>query len=494
MITKDYQNIADIFMEISAEPVLRRRQALFLELYSENDMYKTFLCHAVSLSVALDNVLDVSPRVTPNSHRIAFSDAAGNVLYHILEGNNRKAKKELYKFPHYLQVILSFIFTKRILSQLSNEFLFNTIENLDTLPQLLAGFINLPEEEADVFLEEEVSFSRKNLVTLPFMLLKRPKKQRIQGKLYYLISRGGTVSTNIRNKSVKEYLAKKCSLTEYGIIVSVVFNKKRGRVKYIQPVILSQSPDDIKNYYKGTAKGFPKSEEFHKYFSAPPSTIEVSVKHLQRISQISDMLTTRGMLDNGNLVLHKDGIAILHNKPKIKKAKVIDYFLNDDYEPIGYRVNIEGHIYDLQCTVTSDDVDRGIDGLFLNVKQTLFLGEVVKNEFSSVLSSRYRECALCGGVYRLISKYCCFDCNAMLFKVAASDISKHFELTNLRPYKPGVKFSLDKYRIEFLNKSVRFIEDFSLVKGKQLRLPYNWWDRDKWPHESSNFKSLSNIE
>ena len=486
MTTKELINVADIFLEISGEAVLKRRQGHFLDLYNLNEEHKSFLTRLAALSLALNTSLDIIPKITINTLDLPFSEAAGKVFYYVLEGEDRKARKELHKLPHYLQVILSFVLTKKIITQVSHEFLFNILDIIPTLPEMLSKFVILPTEipKEEPFLEKVVSFSSPEAITFPFSIVKRARAQRTRGKLYYLVKGAKGISSNIPNKMVKDYLAKGCDLTQYGLIISLVFNKKKSRVKYVQIITFSEDPYKTKEYFQGKAKELPKQLKFNQHFKVPPQTIDIVVKYPLTIDSEEEFKNSPWLLLNGNLILYKSGISILENKAYKVRGKVVDWLLSDKYEPLGYKVLVQGTIYDVRCTISNSDVDRGIEGLFLNLKQTRFMGEVIRTDYFSALSHKFRECALCGKVESLISKHLCYTCHTKLFKIAVATPMDKFEYDETPPFKSGITFPIYKFDVTFTDVSVSFEENLELVKGEQLRLPCDWWDKDEWRWKS----------
>ena len=486
MTTDELLNIAEVLQNISGEAILKRRQSYFYDLYTLDNNHKTFLTHLASLSIALNSSQDLGPKITINTSRIPFSEALGKVLYFLLEDDLVKTRRELHKLPHYLQVIISFTLSKRLASQLTQEFLLNTLDNFETLPELLSIFdISMHSPiPAEIFLEKSISFSSSGEITYPFWLVKRTKAQRNTGKLYYLTKGPEGVSTNIPNKMVKDYLAKSCNLTQYGIIISMVFNKKKSRIKYIQPILFDTDIDSIKRYYKGKGNYTPLLLPFFGQFKQPPSTIEVGLKTATYISNKEDLLDTPWKLLNGNLLLYSTGISTLSNKSYKVRGKVVDWLLNEEYEPLGYKVLVSNTVHNVRCTITNSDIDRGIENLYLNLKETKFLGETVRMEYFAQLSYKFRECALCGAVESLISKYLCYKCHTRLFKVASASTLDRFEYDLEVPFKAGVKFPMYKYDVEFSEESIGFTENMALVRGKQLRLPADWWSKEDWVWES----------
>ena len=481
MTDLDLRKVADVFAEISGEVILKRRQNLFLSLYNLDNRYKSFLGSLASLSLALNNTLDVLPKATIKNDYSPFSESFGKVLYFLLEEDFRGARRELHKQSSYLQVIFAFVLNKKIITQLTHEFLFNTLDDLEPLAKLLGGFVKIPLEEPKVFLEKVVSFSSSDVIEEPFYLLRRTKLHRTSGKLYYLTNNGGVISSNITNKMVRTYLTKSCTLTKYGVLASVVFNKKKSRVKYVQVLYFSEDLEHIKELYTGKS---PKLRvpvlNMMQFFSKAPATIEVTFANPKEVVDIWQLPTTKGYLDNGNIIVHKGGIAVLANKPKTVKAKVIDYLLDEDtYEPLGFLVNTETGTYEVRCVVTNDIIDMGIDDLYINVKQTKFLDEVIKTEFNSILSNKYRTCALCGETERLLTRFLCYSCHTTLFKQAVSHTGS-FEFDLIAPAIPGTELIIEKYNIKFLEVSVGFTENLTLIKGKQQRLVYDWWSRENW--------------
>ncbi len=473
-------NIASVFQDISGEVILKRRQKYFSELYNLDEEHKTFLTQLASLSIALNYSQDLGPKISINIAQIPFSEALGRVLYFLLEDDLVKTRRELHKLPHYLQIIISFTITKKLIMQLTQEFLLNILDNFYTLPELLSIFVILPEKVEEHFLEKTVSFSSSEEVSYPFFITKRPKSQRNNGKLYYLVKTPKGVTTNITNKMVKDYLVKYCNLSQYGIIISLVFSKKKSRVKYVQVVLFDEDYQNIKDYYVGKGKYIPKLMDFKTHFKKPPATIEVSSKGCDLITSPEELSKETWRLLNGNLLLYPTGISMLENKAYRVRGKVVDWLLDDNYEPLGYKVLVGGTIHDVRCTITSEDIDKGIEGLYLNLKETKFMGNTIKMEYFAKLSHKFRECALCGNVESLISKYLCYTCHTRLFKVASASTLKLFEYDKIKPFKAGVEFPMYKYTVKFSEVSIAFTENLELVKGKQLRLPYNWWNKEDW--------------
>ena len=482
METDKLLNIADTFMEISGEVILKRRQGYFLDLYMIDDEHKSFLRSLVSLSVSLNSSFDILPKININATDIPLSDALGRVFYYILEGNTKLAKKELHKLPHYLQVIISFVLTNKIISQVTHEFIFGLLEDLETMPQLLTGFVKLPESLGqDIFLEKDVCFSSSNELTLPFYIVKRAKAQRTRGKLFYITKDNMGVTSNIPNKLVKDYLAKQCKLHKYGLIISMVFNKKKSRIKYVQVISFSEDSKAIKDYFKGKGDLNKVGKlKFWDYFKEAPQTVEVMQKQPILIEDIVELIDNPYTLLNGNLSLHSNGISIIQNKSYKVKGKVVDWLLSQDYEPLGYKVLVDGVVYNVRCFISNEEVDEGIEELYLNLKQTKFMGKIVKMEFFAKLSNKYRQCALCGVVENLTHSGLCYPCFAKLLKVASSATLDRFEYDLVEPFKAGHTLSLHKYDLVFSEVSVGFTENLGLVKGRQLSLPYAWWEREEW--------------
>lgn len=480
MIEEDLRKVAEVFADISSEVILKRRQNLFISLYNLDNKFKAFLSNTVALSLALNTDFDISPKATINNAPEPFSEALGKVIYFVLEGDIKKTRRELHKLPSYLQIIISFIVSKKLVKQLTHEYLFNILDSLEPYSKLLTTFVKLPESEPEVNLEKVVSFSRNSEVATPFYIMKRTKLHTNQGKLYYLTNNGGTISSNITNKMVKQYFSKYSRLTKYGVIISMVFNRKKSRVKHVQVLYFTRDISTLKGIYTGKSSELSKpSVDFWANFRTPLPTIDVSFKTPNYVTDIDvgDIKLYKG----GNIILHSGGISTISDKSYTVKAKVVDYLIDEDtYEPLGFRVKTDTGIYDVKCNIVEDTLDRGINDLYINVKQTEFMGKVAKTEFSSILSNRYRTCALCGETKRLLTEHLCFECNATLYKVAVSSNMKMFEFDKIPPAISGVTMKIYKFDVVFSEVSVGFSENLGLVKGKQLRLPYNWWDRGEW--------------
>ena len=492
MTELELRNIAEVFSKISGEVILKRRQTLFLSLYNLDDRHKSFLINTISLSLALKTHLDVSPRVTINNAYKPFSESIGKVLYYAFAEDFVGTRRELKKLPNYLQGICSFILGNKLILQLTHEFLFNMINQIQPYSKLVTEFITLPSEEPVENLEKLVSFSRNLDLKFPFKVLRRSKAHRTKGKLYYLTKSGEGVKTNISLKNVKDYLSTQCNLTEYGVIISLVYNKRKSRVRHIQIVALLDNPIELKKLYTGKTKSMvPTLDSFWNYFSKPQKNLEVTVKQPVMVTSVVNMTTNPHLLDNGNIIIHDKGIALLDNKPKATRGRVIDWLLDDSYEPLGYKVKVDDKVIDVVCKITNEDLEDGIENTYLNLRQTMFLGEVIRTEYFGILSSKYGECALCGKVDRLISKYLCYTCHTTLYKVlASSTLSVIFLKEDKPPHTQGVKFNMDKYECEFVDDGMRFRKNLDLVKGKQQRLIYNWWDKEDWKWESYKNASI----
>ncbi len=483
----DYYRIAEVFLEIRKESVLKRRQNLFEELYNSSEDAAKFLTILVSIAVALEQSIHINPKVSMNNSEIDFGVVFGNLYFLTALSDTKKLRTEFYKLPFYAQVIISFTLSKRVISQVGFDFIFERVSDIIPLHSLVEDFLIIPEDNEIEYLEKEYTFSNSTDISYPFALIPRTKAHRQSGKLYYLVNGPKGVQSNVQNGIVRKFLATKCKLTNYGVIFSMVFNKKKSRIKYVQILLLSESPKDIKNLYVG------KSEDYitilsHplEFFSEPSATIQLSHKTDRPIASYEDLLNKKGNLTTGNIIVHKNGIGILKNVPKTFKAKVLDWYLNDDYEPIGYIVDVSGISYKVRCSITNDDVEKGIDGLYLNVKVTEFLGNVVRVEYFSRLSNWYGECALCGNINTLHKNGLCWPCNSRLFKLANENTHYTFSVS-VDVFKNGWEGHSDKYDIYFLNGEIVFKKNLELVRGRQTRLPYNWWDKDKWGIETFGY-------
>ncbi len=202
------------------------------------------------------------------------------------------------------------------------------------------------------------------------------------------------------------------------------------------------------------------------------------VNTLEELSDIPKAVTQK------NLILHKFGIFKIKPKVYVHNYKILDYWLDDNFEPIGFILDSNIQI---PCTVTDTMLSRGLKDLYVSVGEVTFNGGVLDRTFRKFLGSSYGSCAKCGSVVSLKKTGVCYRCSGRLFRWAVEASSATEEVvihTDVADTSYTGYFYTRK--VTFSDGKITFSPCEGCWKGKQGFLPYDFWDKDKGT-QTTNF-------
>jgi hypothetical protein len=475
------KEIADKLLEISSEPVRKRRQTLFYSIYEK---YEGVLHPIISLSLVLKGSINVTPKENFSEKYTSFSNFLGKLVYFYINDEKQLLIKEIKRSPKDWQVIAQWIFSDKFRTALTSEYLFTILPNVLTLEELNNGFIKIPEYVDTKNSRHTVVLSDEpEKISYPFYFVRISTKIRQRGTLRYWYKDGEDIITNVTSKVVKDYL-EDTFLGKFKIgVILVTATEKLGSHKWnIQPIIVSEDVDMLKKLYKGHgSEDFAENSRLMLYKTFKNSSNLIKVHHTKPIlcNTIHDLGKLNGGLVNNNILLHKEGFSKLNYKVNNKYYKVYDYLFNDDFEPIGLKLlDNNGDIVEVTTKITDEFVERGIEGVYAKVGVYTLEDETLKTEFLQLMNKRYSECAICGMIASLKKTGICWQCSGRLFRLAVSNGDKiEFEDNKLMTTKTKIGFTtfIYKYEVGFTETTMKFKECEWCWKGKEQYLPYDWW-------------------
>ncbi len=119
--------IAAALLEISAEPIQRRRQAIFADIFADN---KEGIQNLISLEIACKFNISINLTKTFSEKDISFSEIFGELFYYILAKDEKGVKSVVKKLPHMYQVIAVYIITNQFTAKLGSDFIYSTIDDI----------------------------------------------------------------------------------------------------------------------------------------------------------------------------------------------------------------------------------------------------------------------------------------------------------------------------------------------------------------------------
>jgi hypothetical protein len=475
------KEIADKLLEISAEPVRKRRQTVFFQLYEK---YEGVLHPIISLSLVLKGNINITLKENLSEKYTSFSDFLGKLVYFYINDEKQLLIKEIRRSPKDWQVIAQWVFSDKFRTTLTSEYIFTILPNVLTLEELNTGFIKIPEYVDTKNNRHTVIFSEEpEKISYPFYFVRINSKIRGRGILRYWYKEGEDIITNVTSKVVRDYL-EDTFLGKFKIgVILLTATEKLGSHKWnIQPIMVSEDIDMLKRLYKGSGDGdFEANSRFmlHNIFKQNSIAVKIYLTKPILCNTIHDLGKLNGGLINNNLLLHKNGFTKLHFKVRKRYYKVYDYLFNDDFEPIGLKLlDSNGDVIEIHTKITDEFVEKGIDGAYAKVGVYLIEDEVLSTEFYQLMSKRYGECAICGIVASLKKTEICWTCSGRLFRLAVENGDKtEFESSKLISSKTKTGFTtfVYKYEVDFTETTMKFRECEWCWKGKEQYLPYDWW-------------------
>ncbi len=472
--------IAKILLEIGAEPIRKRRQNLFFSLY---ERYEGVLHPLISLSLVLNANINITPKENFSEKYTSFSNFLGNLVYFFINDETQLLLKEIRKYPKDWQVIAQWVLGNKFKNTLSLEFIYTLIPSVLTLKELNTGFLEIPDF-IDLKTKQEVIFSEEpEKLSYPFYFIRVSTKIRGRGQLRYYYKTGETIETNITSKAVRDYLADSLlGKFKVGVLLLTATEKVGSHKWNIQPIILSEDIDTLKNLYRGRGESEFVAQSrlmLGNIFKQTSNKVKVFNTKPILCNSVHDLPSLNSGLVPKNLLLHKFGITNLSFQVEKRYYKVFDYLFNDDFEPIGLKLLDDNKdIVEVEAKIDDAFVERGIENAYAKIAVYKFEDEVLQTTFNQLLNKHYGECAACGVIAHLKKSGLCFACQGKLFREAVENGDKLEFVSDklLTKYtKIGFITFLYKYEIEFTEKGMYFKECDWCWRGKQQYLPYDWW-------------------
>jgi len=467
--------ISKTLQKISTEPILKRRQHLLYSLIKSDNT--DTVVKLISLSLSLKTKVDIMMRNNISDKDTNYSSFFGEQLHYYLSNDFKKLRTSVRTYPKEWQLLAQWVFGDKFKSSVRLDFLYEVMPKVYSLEELTSSFITIPEfidNTRSVVMHDNVEE-----IKVPFKFFKINSQVRAKCDIKYYYQVSGVVETNITSRVVKEYIAN--SLTgrsKFGAIFAISLSKNRKSPHHIQPLIMSEDVETLKAIYKGKGvDNFSEKVYFftEKTFKNTSKFVKVHYNRPETLTSIHDIALVPAGVKKNNILIHDGGITKLDIVRDILYMKVVDYLLNEDYEPIGLKLK-DGDIHiELLTNISDSFVEKGIDNTYIKVAKYSFKDEELTTEFISVLNSNYGECPMCGVVASLKKSGVCWRCNGKLFRIAVENGDKLEFLYNDNVHEVGFTTFVYKYEVEFTEFGLNYKECEWCWQGKQQYLPYDWW-------------------
>lgn len=457
---------------------LYQRKNRFLTLYEEYPEELNIVC---SFILQLNSGHFIVPKKYNNKvDEVDFEKDIGYILYHYINnGNTLVFRDYLPNLSYASQLLVSLLFTQRLKAKVTYDFMLDTVDNLYTLPELIAK-VDIP----DIISKEEFSFQglSRNVseqLQFPMYFVKIPKKVKRKTSLIYLIKDGDKVISNASSHAVRKNIGKAIPFTSYGLIGLVMSARGFKSKRLFIPLYVDESPTNIKDLYRGNGATINEDGfKVYDWFSKIETSIIVEktkgVTKCDSSEELQAFLRTVKKPDY--VVINPDGVSYLKPTVKYEKVPIVDYILDDNYEALGCKVDYHGEIVDVRFTLPDDLVTDGIKGRYINIQVTKFGEHTMAFKYNSTIKKwnrKFTSCGICNKVdYAHKTGGICSSCYGSLEKTAL--------------YNTG-DFEIQK---KVANKFIVYIHDYEItgdVDGIQFRqitggrpiqkpLPFEWED------------------
>jgi len=260
----------------------------------------------------------------------------------------------------------------RLSSKIPDELILNKLEHF-IRPSEFALYLPTPTEftvSDDILL----GLSRNDVtISYPLLLISLHSKYQYSN-LYYLNRQGNNIISNNTSKLTKNNVIKKLDSVDKACIF-VTNNLSRKVYEKGVTLLFKGAFDIIKQLYTGKVNKKRDIDIFND--------IElVHTKNSVIINNEQDLLEhlTNTKRNYSNYVITNNGVFKVEYKDYVRKVKVTDFILNDDFEPVGLKILYEDNIYDIKVKKAVLE-DLNIINKSVKVKVRYFLDKVIAIKF-----------------------------------------------------------------------------------------------------------------
>lgn len=357
------KNIKGLVGAINIKISSHRNSELVRLILRTPDVFNVLFSVPLS-GLRINNFILKSNNVVPDN---TFDELLAVILHYADIGDSTNAKRVLKEVPTLYQQAIQILFTSKLKSKLSDMLLLETMSTLYSRNDLIKL---LPAPLANTVSTSILQSMDKNIgeVDYPLMLVSLNKKFDKE-TLFYLKRRGSVVTSNSTFKDAKRKVLQCLPAADMGCIF--VTHKITGKGKY--------HSRGVKILFQGDAK------QVAQVFRGTPTDImelEFPDKNSVVLNNDDELteLITNSRANYTNYLVSDKGIVKVKYKEYIKVAYVTDFWLDDNFEPIGLLVNYEGTSYPIKVNSRYlEDVD--ITNLSVKVRVKYYKDNVISVTF-----------------------------------------------------------------------------------------------------------------
>jgi hypothetical protein len=435
--------------------------------YSEatNDVMTKLL----SLCLELPEYIKLTPRKVSSSPADPDKlwEYVGAVTSPYISGYYREAKREFYKLPYSVQVLLSLVFTGRFLF-VSKSFILDNISTVYSLPILLSTVIELKESphNLNLLFGSRAQTRRSSRIDYPFVLLSTNRKKIAKFRVGYLLRSGEEVRSNIKSTTLRQHLIE----LGYNFGVIILYKRVKNTMDYIVYPLVKGPLHIVESLTKG--REIDSFDELEFGFSIPKhKRIRLAKLDSYSIDSESSLKEHLKAIKH-SFVLSNDGLYKIELEEKDTFFKVTDYILTEDFEVIGLKYLQDGEELEAYLNVPDRAVEEGIDSAYIKIREYSFNGIVVHKAAVAVTFGMYKECPVCGTITSNHIKGLCARHYRELNLIAKSHTDDSFSIS--MPTKRNYQTHLYIYDIAIRDNEVVFTKNLEGFKG-QLVLPFKYY-------------------
>jgi len=428
----------------------------------------------VLASFELQNPYNISFTIQPNKNPqpCTLYEAIGKVCYWLSLSDFTAARGEFRKLSDNHQQVIKAIFGNIFQKYVGRDFTLDNLPRLYELQDLYASFIKLPQKLESSYEEHLEGFSRSFSLSessFPAYSLTIPKNSRKSSKLYYIVKKGNSIHSNIKNKVVISYFRDNFHYNNFGCIFLYSKRDHKRYGKHLIPLCISLNYTNILNLYRGSMNVNLGDFDFEckKYFGDLKSNyIDIKYTSVSMVASQEDFRAKLPRMSENNIMIFNNGITKVRFKIKQRNLKVVDFILNTEYIPIGLIGEDGKHYY---CNISDSFVDGGLENRFVTIHDTYFDTELVKSSLYDLSGTGLFQCKLCGSVTKTHSKGLCSSCYRKLAVVSEFCGDSGYVL----PIKSFEPFSIKLWKCDInADNEVKFVVNYENAVGRQLSLPF----------------------
>ena len=341
--------------------------------------------------------------VTNNS--ITDEEVLASALYCIIE-NDYKGLSILFRkvtpeTRQFLKIVL-FGRTIRLIGIDRGYEMLQTVDTLDTLIKKLplpsvSGLLKALAIKGNIRFQE-MRQNRLEDAIYPLYVLDIPRGLGKTPRLRYLIKKNGEVLTNVYGGNRRRILKKAIKFEEGGLLFFQTKHKHKSR---LVPIYFDYSVENVNNLYSGAGKAELKEEGFKtKHLIKPTYFIlqnraPVFIKDKEQLEEYF----SKAKSFNRFIGVTTEGVVFFNTRYSTKSCDIVDFILDDRYNPKGLVVDIEGNTVGLRFNVPKDLLENGIDFRKAYVKLGYLGNRVISRQLVGIVpkwSEQFYSCNICG--------------------------------------------------------------------------------------------------